>query len=199
MAAAMQSAFLTSSASLSFSEAVSSSGRLSAPSSVQTSTVKNAGLIRAEGVGTKIARKVKVVDILGSDKTGTVRTKLSSDTQGVKLLSRVQELRLLSKAEEAGLLSLAESFGLSLGTIEKLGLLSKAESFGVLSAASNKKTPGTLLTVALFLLVAGPAAVYLIPEDSTAEVVLQIVLATLFAVGGAAAFGGSKLVKSLQS
>eukprot|EP00897_Mesotaenium_endlicherianum_P004178 jgi/Mesen1/3789/ME000206S02970 len=118
-----------------------------------------------------------------------MRTKLSSATQGEKL-------RLLSKAKKAGLLSLAESFKLSLGTIEKLGLLFKAEFFGVLSVADNEKTPGTLLTVALFLLV---ASLYLIPEDSTADVVLQLCFATHFIVVGAAAFGGSTLVKSLQS
>lgn len=116
----------------------------------------------------------------------------------MKLLSRIQDLRLLSKAEQAGLLSLAESFGFSLSSIEKLGLLSKAEELGILSALSDPKTPGALLTLSLALLLAGPAAVYFIPEDNTAELVVQIIIAVATVVGGAAAYGGSQLVASLQ-
>ncbi|CAM6044992.1 unnamed protein product [Sphagnum compactum] len=118
--------------------------------------------------------------------------------EAIKLLSRVEQLRLLSKAEKAGLLSTAENLGLSLSSIEKLGLLSKAEDLGVLSAATNRNTPGALLTTALLLLVLGPAFVYLIPEDSTPLVVLQILVAALSVLGGSAAFAASSFVSTLQ-
>lgn len=133
------------------------------------------------------------------DKTGTLRSAVKGKPSQVKLLSKIQELRLLSKVEKAGLLSLAENLGISLTTIEELGLLSKAESSGALSAAVNPATPGALFTVALVLLLVGPATVFLIPEDNLVEVVVQIVLAVTCVAGGAAAFGGSQLVKALQS
>ena len=132
------------------------------------------------------------------DKTGTLRSAVTGQPPQVRLLAKVQELRLLSKAEKAGLLTLAENLGVTLTTIERLGILSKAESSGALSAAVNPQTPGALLTIALVLLLVGPAAVFLIPEDNLPEVVVQIVLATTCIAGGAAAFGGSKLVKALQ-
>jgi len=83
----------------------------------------------------------------------------------VKLLTNVEKLRLLTKAERAGLLSAAERAGLSLSAVERLGLLSKAEELGALSAAADPGTPGALLALALPLLVAGPAVVYLVPEE----------------------------------
>ncbi|CAM6020445.1 unnamed protein product [Sphagnum balticum] len=126
------------------------------------------------------------------------RDKVLEQPEAIKLLSRVEQLRLLSKAEKAGLLSTAENLGLSLSSIEKLGLLSKAEDLGVLSAATNRNTPGALLTTALLLLVLGPVFVYLIPEDSTPLVVLQILVAALSVLGGSAAFAASSFVSTLQ-
>ncbi|KAL2935500.1 Histone-lysine N-methyltransferase EZ1 [Bienertia sinuspersici] len=116
----------------------------------------------------------------------------------VKLLTRVEQLRLLTKAEKAGLLSAAERFGLSLAKIEELGLLSKAEELGVLSAATNPQTPSTLFTLSLALLILGPAFVFLVPEDSTWEVVVQVVVALFTVVGGSAAFAASSFVSNLQ-
>jgi hypothetical protein len=140
--------------------------------------------------------QVKVLPV--GDKSAKVRDKVPEGPEAVKLLSRVEQLRLLSKAEKAGLLSAAESFGFSLSSIEKLGLLSKAEDFGVLSAATDRNTPAALLTAALVLLLAGPVIVYLVPEDSTPLVVLQVVVGTLTALAGSAAFAASNFVSSLQ-
>jgi hypothetical protein len=88
--------------------------------------------------------------------------------------------------------------GLSLSSIEKLGLLSKAEDLGVLSAATNPKTPGNLLATALVLFLLGPAFVYLVPEDSTPLVVLQVLVAAISVIGGSAAFAASSFVSTLQ-
>jgi hypothetical protein len=150
------------------------------------------------GGGTRYVggKRVKVLPV--GDKSAKVRDKVPEGPEAVKLLSRVEQLRLLSKAEKAGLLSAAESFGFSLSSIEKLGLLSKAEDFGVLSAATDRNTPAALLTAALVLLLAGPVIVYLVPEDSTPLVVLQVVVGTLTALAGSAAFAASNFVSSLQ-
>ncbi|XP_033144935.1 uncharacterized protein LOC103855755 isoform X1 [Brassica rapa] len=116
----------------------------------------------------------------------------------VKLLTRVEQLKLLTKAEKAGLLSLAEKSGFSLSTIERLGLLTKAEEFGVLSAATNPETPGTLFTLSLGLLLLGPVFVYLVPEDYSWQVVVQLVVALVSVLGGSAAFAASGFVSNLQ-
>ncbi|MCO5595926.1 hypothetical protein L7F22_049977 [Adiantum nelumboides] len=145
--------------------------------------------------GTRIigGKRVKVFD-----KYGKMRDKIVGEPAAVKLLSRVQQLRLLSKAEKAGLLSAAEKAGFSLSTIERLGLLSKAEDFGVLSAATNPGTPRTLLTLALGLLVGGPAFVYFVPEDAIWQIVLQFAVAFISVLGGSAAFAASNFVSTLQ-
>ena len=128
-----------------------------------------------------------------------LRDKADDSVTSPKVLTRIQELRLLSKAEEAGLLSAAENAGITLATVEKLGLLSKAESLGIISAAGDRKTPGLLRLVTIALFVAGPAAVYFLPEDTTQLVAAQAAVATLCAIGGAAAFGGATLLSNLQS
>ncbi|KAJ1265966.1 hypothetical protein BS78_08G114600 [Paspalum vaginatum] len=117
----------------------------------------------------------------------------------VKLLTNVEKLRLLTKAERAGLLSAAERAGLSLSAVERLGLLSKAEELGALSAAADPGTPGALLALALPLLAAGPAVVYLVPEEQAWQVALQAVAALVCVVGGAAAVAASTFVSRLQS
>ena len=117
----------------------------------------------------------------------------------VKLLTNVEKLRLLTKAEKAGLLSAAERAGLSLSAVERLGLLSKAEELEVLSAATDPGTPGALLGVALRLLAAGPAVVYLVPEEYPWEVAVQAVVALACVVGGSTAFAASSFVSKLQS
>ncbi|EOA19492.1 hypothetical protein CARUB_v10002166mg [Capsella rubella] len=130
--------------------------------------------------------------------TRTISSKKSTATPQVKLLTRVEQLKLLTKAEKAGLLSLAEKSGFSLSTIERLGLLTKAEEFGVLSAATNPETPGTLFTLSLGLLLLGPVCAYLVPEDYTWEVVVQVLVALLSVLGGSAAFAASGFVSNLQ-
>ncbi|GHP09541.1 hypothetical protein PPROV_000827600 [Pycnococcus provasolii] len=140
----------------------------------------------------------KEVTVIGFKDKG-FRTKQSSTTKRAQLLSRVEELRLLTKAEQAGLLTLAENFGLSLGKIEKLGLLSKAEDLGLIAAASDPGTPGALSAAGLALLALGPAAVYLLPDDSATLVAVQVAVAALCAGGGAAALGASALLGDLQS
>ena len=110
----------------------------------------------------------------------------------VKLLTNVERLRLLTKAERAGLLSAAERAGLSLSAVERLGLLSKAEELGALSAATDPGTPGALLA-------AGPAVVYLVPEEQAWQVALQAVAALVCVVGGGAAVAASTFVSRLQS
>ncbi|AED91238.1 hypothetical protein AtNW77_Chr5g0091581 [Arabidopsis thaliana] len=130
--------------------------------------------------------------------TRTITSKKSTATPQVKLLTRVEQLKLLTKAEKAGLLSLAEKSGFSLSTIERLGLLTKAEEFGVLSAATNPETPGTLFTLSLGLLLLGPVFAYVVPEDYTWEVVIQVLVALLSVLGGSAAFAASGFVSNLQ-
>eukprot|EP00475_Leptophrys_vorax_P012770 TRINITY_DN19143_c0_g1_i1.p1 TRINITY_DN19143_c0_g1~~TRINITY_DN19143_c0_g1_i1.p1 ORF type:complete len:207 (+),score=26.39 TRINITY_DN19143_c0_g1_i1:64-621(+) len=163
--------------------------------SLEATPVKRNFTVRA---GTRILRNVKVVEMFGEDKKGTIRGKVVGTDPEIKLLTRVEELRLLSKAEQAGFLSLAERLGLSLSTIEELGLLSKAEELGALSAATNPSTPGTLQAIALALLLSGPALVYFVPEDSVGLIALQVVYALIAAAGGAAAFGAGQLLSSLQ-
>ncbi|KAM7278726.1 hypothetical protein ACFE04_005860 [Oxalis oulophora] len=122
----------------------------------------------------------------------------ASSSSPVKLLTRVEQLKLLTKAEKAGLLSAAEKFGLSLSSIEKSGLLSKSEELGLLSAATDPGTPGGLFTISFALLALGPAFVYLVPEDYTWELALQVVVSLVSVVGGSAAFAAANLVSNLQ-
>ncbi|OEL18769.1 hypothetical protein BAE44_0020214 [Dichanthelium oligosanthes] len=117
------------------------------------------------------------------------RPATASGKAPVKLLTNVEKLRLLTKAERAGL---------SLSAVERLGLLSKAEELGALSAATDPATPGALLSLALPLLAAGPAVVYLVPEEHAWQVALQAVAALVCVVGGAAAVAASTFVSRLQ-
>ncbi|KAF8776688.1 hypothetical protein HU200_003416 [Digitaria exilis] len=122
----------------------------------------------------------------------------SAKSPPVKLLTNVEKLRLLTKAERAGLLSAAERAGLSLSAVEGLGLLSKAEELGALSAATDPATPGALLALAVPLLAAGPAVVYLVPEEQAWQVAIQAVAALVCVVGGAGAVAASTFVSRLQ-
>eukprot|EP00803_Ostreobium_quekettii_P000632 evm.model.scf_2559.1 EVM.evm.TU.scf_2559.1 scf_2559:1369-3036(+) len=115
-----------------------------------------------------------------------------------RILSKMEKLRLLTKLEDARVLSTLEKSGLTLSRIEQLGLLSIAEKLGLLSATSSRATPFLVYAVAFGLLAAGPAVVYYTPDDTTAAVIGQFVIAALCAVGGAAAFGGASLLFSLQ-
>ncbi|OEL15275.1 hypothetical protein BAE44_0023706 [Dichanthelium oligosanthes] len=101
----------------------------------------------------------------------------------------MEKLRLRTKAERAGL---------SLSAVERLGLLSNAEELGALSAATDPGTPGALLSLALPLLAAGPAVVYLVPEEHAWQVAPQAVTALVCVVGGGAAVAASTFVSRLQ-
>lgn len=115
-----------------------------------------------------------------------------------RILARVQQLKLLSKLEQAGLLSAAEKAGVSLSALEQSGALSAAESLGLLSRAADRGTPGLLYALATSLFVAGPAAVYLIPDSSAGLIALQALVAGAAVVGGSAAWGGASLLAALQ-
>ena len=106
---------------------------------------------------------------------------------------------MLSKAEEAGLLTAAENAGLTLATIEKFGLLTKAEDLGLISAALNRNTPGAVSLLAWTLFAAGPATVYFVPDSTTTEVAIQVVVSLVCILGGSAAFGAASLLSKLQS
>lgn len=147
--------------------------------------------------GTKRSSGTTTVFPVGKP-AGPPRPATTKGSAPVKLLTNVEKLRLLTKAEKAGLLSAAERAGLSLSAVERLGLLSKAEELGVLSAATDPGTPGSLQGLALLLLAAGPAVVFLVPEQYPWEVALQAVAALVCVAGGSAAFAASSFVSRLQ-
>lgn len=62
----------------------------------------------------------------------------------------------------------------------------------------SRNTPALLNTLALLLFVAGPAVVYITPDDSPLLIGLQILLALTAVIGGSAAYGGASLLSSLQ-
>lgn len=141
-------------------------------------------------------RKVTSIEIFTKEKT--FRSKQNVVRPQPKILTKVQELRLLSKLEQAGILSLLEKNGVTLSAIEKSGALSAAENLGLVSAAADRNTPSALFTLSSALLLAGPAIVYFVPDDSAALVALQAVAALTCVVGGSAAFGGASLLSTLQ-
>mmetsp|Transcript_8224 Transcript_8224/g.23625 ORF Transcript_8224/g.23625 Transcript_8224/m.23625 type:complete len:195 (+) Transcript_8224:140-724(+) len=167
-----------------------SSGRRTAAFEVSNVTKKLKARPRAAPAKKPAAPKPKAVPAAKPAAKKTVG--------GTKMLTKIEELKLLSKVEQAGLLGKLEDSGLTLTAIEKLGLLSTTEKFGVLSLASDRNAPGALNTLALALFAAGPAAVYFIPDDSTALVAAQGAIALVALIGGSAAFGGSKLLSELQ-
>ena len=61
-----------------------------------------------------------------------------------------------------------------------------------------RNTPGTLKALTAALFAAGPALVYLVPDNSTPLVVAQVLGALLCVVGGSAAWGGATLIGALQ-
>ncbi|KAG6551409.1 hypothetical protein Mapa_007055 [Marchantia paleacea] len=122
------------------------------------------------------------------------------EDEPVNIVKNLEKKKLLSQVEKAGLLSKAESAGLSLSSIEKMGLLSKAEDLGLLTLAENFATasPATLASLALPLFVAAIGAIVFIPDDTTALVVAQNVLAALFLAGAGGLFIGSIVLSGLQ-
>ena len=98
----------------------------------------------------------------------------------------------MTAAEELGLLGIAD--GISLASIEKAGLLSTAEK-----VIYDRGSPGTISTLGFLLAAAGAGAVYAIPDETTTEVVLQVVLASACAVGFGVSLTASSLLRKLQN
>lgn len=94
--------------------------------------------------------------------------------------------------------SAADKSGITLSSIEDLGLLSKAEQLGALSLVTDRKTPGLLTAVGVVLLLAGPAAVYVLPDGDTTFLALQAVIAVVCTLGAAAAIAGGSVIGKLQ-
>ena len=105
----------------------------------------------------------------------------------------------------ASLLGLNRSFALELENDALAGLALAPGNRGFVflgkAAASFILISGVeALTAAAFgLCLLGPAAVYVLPDDSTGLVVAQAAIAAVSVLGGAAAFGGAQLLGKLQS
>lgn len=123
-----------------------------------------------------------------------------SEQVEVEVFKKLEIRKILSNVEKAGLLSKAEELGFTLSSIEKLGVFSKAEELGLLSLLEKSASlnPATLASLALPFLVAAIIAVVLIPDDSTALLVAQAVVAGTLFVGAAGLLVGSVVLDGLQ-
>ncbi|RZC89509.1 hypothetical protein C5167_027052 [Papaver somniferum] len=123
-----------------------------------------------------------------------------SEVLEVDVFKKIEKKKLLSNVEKSGLLSKAEELGITLSSVEKLGLLSKAEEFGLLSLLENviSLSPALLASLSLPLFVAAISVIVLVPDDSTALVVAQDLIAGLFVVGSVGLLGGSVVLDGLQ-
>lgn len=123
-----------------------------------------------------------------------------SEQVEVDVFKKLEKQKVLSNVEKAGLLSKAEELGVTLSSIEKLGLLSKAEDLGLLSLVETfaGASPAALASAALPAFALAILAIVLIPDDSTALVVLQDVIAASLGVGAVGLFVGSLVLEGLQ-
>lgn len=123
-----------------------------------------------------------------------------SEQVEVDVFKKLEKRKVLSNVEKAGLLSKAEELGFTLSSIEKLGILSKAEDLGLLSLLETVAgySPAALASASLPVLVAAILAVVLIPDDSTALVVAQTVVAGTLAAVATGLFVGSIVLEGLQ-
>ncbi|KAG8051509.1 hypothetical protein GUJ93_ZPchr0001g30663 [Zizania palustris] len=123
-----------------------------------------------------------------------------SEEVEVDVFKKLEKRKVLSTVEKAGLLSKAEELGVTLSSLERLGLLSKAEDLGLLSLVESAAavSPSVLASVSLPLVVAAITAVVVVPDDSTALIAFQAVLATLLLAGAAGLFVGSVVLAGLQ-
>jgi hypothetical protein len=62
----------------------------------------------------------------------------------------------------------------------------------------NRNTPGLLSTLGLLLVAGAGAVVYFTPDETTAQLALQAVVAAALGAGGVAALVGSNLLSDLQ-
>ncbi|WCJ38713.1 hypothetical protein M5689_019756 [Euphorbia peplus] len=124
----------------------------------------------------------------------------SSEELQFDVFKEVEKRKVLSNVEKAGLLSKAEELGFTLSSIEKLGLFSKAEELGLLSLLENLAgvSPAALASASLPAFVAALAAVVLIPDDSTALLAVQYLLAGSLFVAAVGLFVGSIVLEGLQ-
>ncbi|CAN6578219.1 hypothetical protein ACFX13_039804 [Malus domestica] len=118
----------------------------------------------------------------------------------VDVFKKLEKRKVLSNVEKAGLLSKAEQLGVTLSSIEKLGLFSKAEELGLLSLLEKVAgfSPAALASASLPILVAAVVAVVVIPDDSTALVAVQAVVAGVLGAGAAGLLVGSVVLDGLQ-
>lgn len=123
-----------------------------------------------------------------------------SEVVEVDVFKKLEKRKVLSNVEKAGLLSKAEQLGFTLSSIEKLGILSKAEELGLLSLLETAAgfSPAALASASLPVLVAAILAVVIIPDDSTALVAAQTVLAGTLAATATGLFVGSIVLEGLQ-
>ena len=63
---------------------------------------------------------------------------------------------------------------------------------------TRRETPGKLFALAFALYALAPAAVYMLPDDSTPLLAAQIGAVALGALGGTAAYAGATLLANLQ-
>ena len=105
-----------------------------------------------------------------------------------KVITKAADLRLIGKAVTA-----AEELGL-LGIADGISLASIAEK-----VIYDRGSPGTISTLGFLLAAAGAGAVYAIPDETTTEVVLQVVLASACAVGFGVSLTASSLLRKLQN
>ncbi|KAG9131657.1 hypothetical protein Leryth_009401 [Lithospermum erythrorhizon] len=123
-----------------------------------------------------------------------------SEVVEVDVFKKLEKRKVLSKVEKSGLLSKAEEVGFTLSSIEKLKLLSTAEELGLLSLLEKAAgvSPAALASASLPILVAAILVLVVTPDDSTALVVAQTVVAGVLGVGAVGLFVGAFVLEGLQ-
>ena len=123
-----------------------------------------------------------------------------SEEVEVDVFKKLEQKKVLSNVEKAGILSKAEELGFTLSFIEKLGVFSKAEDLGLLSLLEKAASfsPSVLASAALPTFVAAIIAIVLIPDDSTALIAVQAVIAGALGVGAVGLIVGSVVLGGLQ-
>ena len=123
-----------------------------------------------------------------------------SEEVEVDVFKNLEKKKVLSNVEKSGLLSKAEELGFTLSSIEKLGVFSKAEGLGLLSLLEKAASfsPSALASAALPIFVAAIAAIVLIPDDSSALIAVQALIAGALVVGATGLVVGSVVLGGLQ-
>ncbi|CAN1189042.1 hypothetical protein LINPERHAP2_LOCUS39677 [Linum perenne] len=110
----------------------------------------------------------------------------------VDVFKKLEKWKVLSSVEKAGLPSKAEEFGMTVSSIEKLGLFSKDEELGLLSPLVKMVavSSAALASAMLPAFIAAVEAIVVMPDDSTALVVVQTVVAGTEGLGAIGLFEG---------